>query len=46
MYVGYYSGGGRIVDVSGELCGDLYRQGQRLRGYGPATPMAFAQIFP
>ena len=26
MYVGYYSGGGRIVDVSGDLSGDLYRR--------------------
>ena len=29
MYVGYYSGGGRIVDVSGELRGDLYQAGTR-----------------
>ena len=30
MYMGYYSGGGRIVDVSGELRGDLYRQGREI----------------
>lgn len=30
MYLGYYSGGGRIVDVSGELRGDLYRQGREI----------------
>ena len=30
MYLGYYSGGGRVVDVSGELCGDLYRQGREI----------------
>ncbi|HKG59714.1 MAG TPA: Ig-like domain-containing protein [Pyrinomonadaceae bacterium] len=30
MYVGYYSGGGRVVDVSGELRGDLYRQGREI----------------
>ena len=30
MYVGYYSGGGRIVDVSGELRGDLYKQGREI----------------
>lgn len=30
MYLGYYSGGGRVVDVSGELRGDLYRQGREI----------------
>ena len=30
MYMGYYNGGGRIVDVSGELRGDLYRQGREV----------------
>jgi hypothetical protein len=30
MYMGYYGGGGRIVDVSGELRGDLYRQGREI----------------
>lgn len=30
MYMGYYSGGGRIVDVSGELRGELYRQGREI----------------
>lgn len=30
MYVGYYSGGGRVVDVSGELRGDLYQQGREI----------------
>jgi len=30
MYLGYYSGGGRVVDVSGELGGDLYRQGREI----------------
>src|ERR1044072_1147706 len=32
MYMGYYSGGGRVVDVSGELRGDLYRQGREVAG--------------
>ncbi|HVQ36153.1 MAG TPA: Ig-like domain-containing protein [Pyrinomonadaceae bacterium] len=39
MYMGYYTGGGRVVDVSGELRGDLYRQGReigRLWGGDPA----------
>ena len=30
MYMGYYSGGGRVIDVSGELRGDLYRQGREI----------------
>jgi hypothetical protein len=30
LYMGYYSGGGRIVDVSGELRGELYRQGREI----------------
>src|ERR1051325_11221548 len=49
MYVGYYSGGGRIVDVSGELRGDLYRQGREIAriwtgdpdGYRPNLPLAW-----
>lgn len=30
LYVAYYQGGLRIVDVSGELSGDLYRQGREI----------------
>ena len=30
MYMGYYNGGGRVVDVSGELRGDLYQQGREI----------------
>ncbi len=30
MYMGYYTGGARVVDVSGELRGDLYRQGREI----------------
>ena len=49
MYVGYYSGGGRIVDVSGDLSGDLYRQGREIGrvwtgdpdGYRPNLPMTW-----
>ena len=32
LYVGYYQAGLRVVDVSGELRGDLYRQGREI-GY-------------
>jgi hypothetical protein len=49
MYMGYYSGGGRIVDVSGELRGDLYRQGREIariwtgdaEGYRPNQPFTW-----
>jgi hypothetical protein len=49
MYMGYYNGGGRIVDVSGELRGDLYRQGRELGrlwagdpdGYKPNLPFTW-----
>lgn len=30
LYIAYYQGGLRIVDVSGELRGDLYRQGREI----------------
>lgn len=49
MYMGYYSGGARAVDVSGELRGDLYRQGREIarlwtgdpKGYRPNLPFAW-----
>lgn len=30
LSMGYYTGGGRILDVAGELRGDLYRQGREI----------------
>jgi hypothetical protein len=49
MYMGYYSGGGRVVDVSGELRGDLYRQGREIgriwtgdaEGFRPNLPFCW-----
>lgn len=49
MYMGYYSGGARVVDVSGELRGDLYRQGREIarlwtgdpRGFRPNSPFTW-----
>jgi hypothetical protein len=41
MYVGYYSGGGRVVDVSGELRGDLYQQGREIARVWTGDPDAF-----
>ncbi len=33
LYVAYYQGGLRVVDVSGELRGDLYQQGRQIAWY-------------
>ena len=49
MYIGYYSGGARAVDVSGELRGNLYRQGREMsrlwtgdaRGFRPNIPFTW-----
>jgi hypothetical protein len=35
LYVGYYQGGIRVVDISGELRGDLYRQGREITHFLP-----------
>ncbi len=54
LYIGYYQGGLRVVDISGELRGDLYRQGREMAAfkttdadaYVPNWPMTFsAQVF-
>jgi hypothetical protein len=41
MYLGYYSGGGRVVDVSGELRGDLYAQGREIARVWTGDPDGF-----
>tara|TARA_R110002072_G_scaffold100429_6_gene221241 strand:+ start:49312 stop:51309 length:1998 start_codon:yes stop_codon:yes gene_type:complete len=38
MYVAYYNGGLRVVDVSGELMGDLYQQGREIAWFLPTHP--------
>ena len=38
LYVGYYNGGLRVVDVSGELLGDLYAQGREIARFLPFDP--------
>ncbi len=54
LYVGYYQGGLRVVDISGELRGDLYQQGREMAALRttdadtvvPNWPFTFsAQIF-
>jgi hypothetical protein len=46
MYMGYYSGGGRVVDVSGELRGDLYRQGREVARIWTGDPEGFRANLP
>jgi uncharacterized protein YjdB len=46
MYLGYYSGGGRVVDVSGELRGDLYRQGREVARIWTGDPNGFRPNMP
>jgi hypothetical protein len=46
MYIGYYSGGGRIVDVSGELRGDLYQQGREIARVWTGDPEGFRANLP
>ena len=49
LMMGYYQGGGRVLDVSGELRGDLYRQGREIarlwtgdpEGYRPNMPLTW-----
>ena len=38
LYIGYYGGGLRVVDISGELRGDLYRQGREIAFWHPYDP--------
>ncbi|MYH54168.1 MAG: hypothetical protein F4139_14700 [Gemmatimonadetes bacterium] len=38
MYVAYYQAGLRVVDVSGELRGDLYKQGREIAWFPTGTP--------
>lgn len=38
LYVAYYNGGLRVVDISGDLMGDLYRQGREIAWFLPTHP--------
>lgn len=46
LYVGYYNGGLRVVDVSGDLRGDLYRQGREIAFFEPADPEGYKKNAP
>ena len=46
LYIGFYDRGLRIVDVSGELMGDLYRQGREIGYFLPYDPQGFVRNSP
>ena len=37
----YYNGGFRIVDISGDLKGDLYKQGREVARFVPSDPQGY-----
>jgi len=46
LYEGYYSGGARVIDISGELRGDLYRQGREIARFWTGDSKGFRPNLP
>jgi hypothetical protein len=46
MYIGYYNGGARVVDVSGELRGELYGQGREIAHFWTGDSQGFRTNLP
>jgi hypothetical protein len=46
LYSGYYEGGMRVVDVSGELMGNLASQGREIAVYKPYDPNGYVKNAP
>jgi uncharacterized protein YjdB len=46
LVMGYYGGGGRALDVSGELRGDLYAQGREIARLWTGDPQGFRPNMP
>lgn len=46
LYVAYYNAGLRVVDVSGELMGDLYQQGREIAFWEAFDPQGFVRNAP
>ncbi|HYO90552.1 MAG TPA: hypothetical protein VEQ40_02905, partial [Pyrinomonadaceae bacterium] len=46
LYMGYYNGGARVLDVSGELRGELYRQGREIGKLWTGTTDGFRTNLP
>jgi hypothetical protein len=41
VYAGMYNGGLRVIDVSGDLLGDLYKQGREIAAFKTGSPNGF-----
>ena len=46
LVMGFYAGGGRVLDVSGELRGDLFRQGREIARLWTGDPQGFRPNIP
>ena len=46
LYMGYYNGGARVLDVSGELRGELYNQGREIARFWSGDPAAYRPNVP
>jgi hypothetical protein len=46
LYIGYYNGGLRVVDISGDLIGDLYRQGREIAWFMPYDKDSYVRNAP
>jgi len=46
LYMGYYNGGARVLDVSGELRGELYNQGREIAHFWSGDPQGFRPNLP
>ena len=46
LYEGYYSAGARVLDISGELRGDLYRQGREIARFWTGDSKGFRPNLP
>jgi len=46
LYIGYYNGGLRVVDISGDLMGNLYAQGREIAHYKPFDGNGFVPNAP
>ena len=46
LYQAYYEGGLRVVDVSGELMGNLYTQGREIAVFKPFDPVGYVPNSP
>jgi len=46
LYAAFYNGGVRVVDISGELMGDLYKQGREIAWIVPEDPNGYVKNAP